>query len=295
MLSPVATHRYRAAGFTLESDIAFPQLSTDPAAENGPVDVAFRIGRLPPREEGLTMRGTRFGFTALDGCRVIVSVSALAKPETMRRIGLTGGLTGIAYQRGLLPLHASAIDTGKTCFAFCGESGTGKSTLAAILAQAGYPLLCDDLMIVHPDRDGGPLVWPAIMRPRLIQQSMDLLGGEITALTPFAEWDLKAVTEVGEMASYAPRRLAGVYLLGWGEPALHRLSPLEAATLLSRCLRTPDWLERAGTAAAIRQSWLEVVSRIPIVLITRPREPSAWRTLSQLLIDSWKQGSIAKP
>jgi len=288
MLSPVATHRYRAAGFTLESDIAFSQLLTDPAAGNGPADIVFRIGELPPMGEGLTMRGTKFGIAALEGRRVIVSVSALAKPETVRRIPLTGGLTGVAYQRGLLPLHASAIDTGETCFAFCGEKGAGKSTLAAILAQAGYPLLCDDLTILHPDRDGGPLVWPAIMRPRLNQQSMDLLGGAVTALTPFAEWDLKAVTEVGEMASYAPRRLAGVYLLGWGEPKLRRLSPLEAATMLSRCLRKPDWLERAGTAAAIRRGWLELVSRIPIVLATRPRESSGCSALSQLLIDSWK-------
>jgi hypothetical protein len=295
MLSPIATHRYRAAGFTVESDIAFSQLLTDPTAGSGPADILFRIGELPPIGEGLTMRGIEFGFTALEGRRVVVSVSALAKPKAVRRIGLTGGLTGVAYQRGLLPLHASAIDTGETCFAFCGENGAGKSTLAAILAQAGYPFLCDDLVIVHPDRDGGPLVWPAIMHPRLTQHSIDLLDGAITVLMPFAEWDLKAVTEVGEMTSYAPRRLAGIYLLGWGEPALRRLSPLEAATMLSRCLRKPDWLERAGTAAAIRQGWLELVARIPIILVTRPREPFAFPALSQLLIDSWKQGSIARP
>jgi hypothetical protein len=285
-------HSYDAAGFAVESDIAFSQLLTVPVW-NGPADILFRIGELPTMREGLTMRWASFGFTALEGRRVIISGSALARPKMVSHIGLNGGLTGVAYQRGLLPLHASAVVSGETCFAFCGEKGAGKSTLAAILARAGYPLLCDDLMIVHPDRDSGPVIWPAIMRPRLTQESMDLLGGAVAALTPFAEWDLKAATEVGEMASYAPRRLAGIYLLGWGEPVLRRLSSLEAASALCRCLRKPDWLERAGTATAIRQGWLELVSRIPIVVITRPREPSAFPALPQLLIDSWKQGSVA--
>lgn len=292
MLSPVATHRYRAAGFTLDSDIAFSKLLVDPAPGHGPADILFRTGELPPMGEGLTMRLRSFGFTALEGRQVVVSVSALAKPDTERHTVLTGGLNAIAYQRGLLPLHASAIDTGEACVAFCGGSGAGKSTLAAALAQAGYPLLCDDLVMAHPD-GGGSVVWPAIMRPKLTQHSIDLLGGAVAELTPFAARDSKAVTEVGEMAAYAPRRLAGVYLLGWGEPALRRLSPLEAVTMLGRCLRKPDWLEPAGTAATIRQRWLELVSRIPFIVVTRPRESPAFPALAQTLIEGWQRGSMA--
>jgi hypothetical protein len=122
---------------------------------------------------------------------------------------------------------------------------------------------------------------------------MNLIGGAVTELSPIADWDMKAVTQVGEIVSYAPRRLAGIYLFGLGEPALNRLSPLEAATMLNRCLRNRSWLERAGTATAVRQSWLELVSRIPITLVTRPRESFAFPALSQLLIDSWKQDGIA--
>jgi hypothetical protein len=295
MLSPVSSRRYRAAGFALDSDIAFSQVLTDPAAGHEPADIVFRTGVLPPIGEGLTMRRIKFGFTALEGRRVVVSVSALAKPETVRRTVLTGGLNAVAYQRGLLPLHASAIDAGETCLAFCGDSGAGKSTLAAALAQAGYPLLCDDLVIIHPDRNGNPLVWPTIMHPKLTQHSMDLLDGAATPLTTIAECDLKAMTEVGERATEAPRRLAAIYLLGWGQPALRHLSSLEAVTLLNCCLRTPGWLEQAATTTVIRQGWLDLVSRIPIIVVTRPRESSAVAALSRLLIDSWKQGSIVRP
>jgi hypothetical protein len=292
MLNPMAPRRYRAAGFTLDSDIAFSRLLADPAVGDETADVVLRMGELPPRAQGLTMRLTKFGFTAIEGRLVVVSVSPQAEPEVVGRAVLTGGLNAVAYQRGLLPLHASAVVAGQNCVAFCGERGVGKSTMAAALAQAGYPLLCDDLVIVHTD-SGRPLVWPAIMRPKLTRHSMNLIGGAVTELSPIADWDMKAVTQVGEIVSYAPRRLAGIYLFGLGEPALNRLSPLEAATMLNRCLRNRSWLERAGTATAVRQSWLELVSRIPITLVTRPRESFAFPALSQLLIDSWKQDGIA--
>lgn len=291
MLSPLSTSRYRAAGFTFDSEIAFSKLLVDPAPGHGAADILFRIGELPPTGEGLTMRLESFGFTALEGRRVVVSVSALAKPDTERHTVLIGGLNAIAYQRGLLSLHASAIDTGEACMAFCGNSGTGKSTLAAALAQAGYPLLCDDLVVVHPDA-GGPVVWPAVMRPKLTRRSLDLLGGAVAELTPFAARDSKAVTQVGDMAGYAPRRLAGVYLLAWGEPASRRLSPLEAVTMLGRCLRKPDWLEPSGTATTIRQRWLELVSRIPVIAVRRPRGSAAFPALAQSLIEAWQDGSM---
>jgi hypothetical protein len=175
--------------------------------------------------------------------------------------------------------------------AFCGGAEAGKSTLAAALARTGHPFLCDDLVVVHPDHDGSPLVWPA-MRPALTRRSIDLLGGEVTALMPFAEGDCKAVTNVGEAGSYAPRRLACIYLLDWGEPSIRRLSPLQAATIPNRCLRNPAWLEPAGTATTIRQRWIDLASRVPVIAITRRREASTFLALCEFLISSWKRDRI---
>ena len=43
----------------------------------------------------------------------------------------------LCHQRGMLPLHASAIVTGKGITAFAGHSGAGKSTTAALLELIG--------------------------------------------------------------------------------------------------------------------------------------------------------------
>lgn len=288
MHSPAPLLRYRVAGFSIDSEVAFPQLSPEPAGGDAPADITMYGGDLPPEGEGLTLRRNTFGLTALEGRRVVVSVSANAPPEAVGRLVATTGLNGIAYQRRLLPLHAGAVEVGNGCVAFCGKIGAGKSTLASALALAGYPLVSDDLLVAHPAPDGGALVWPAITRPKLTLHGMRLLGNKVDVLTPIAHWDGKSVTSVGNVATYAPRPLVAIYLLTWGELGLRRLPPLEAAAILNLCLRKPEWLERSGAAATIRRQWLELAARIPISLATRPKD-SAISILSQTLIDSWNR------
>src|SRR5262249_55423981 len=50
----------------------------------------------------------------------------------------------LCHQRGLLPLHASAILTEHGIVAFAGHSGAGKSTTAALLNSMDYKLVTDD-------------------------------------------------------------------------------------------------------------------------------------------------------
>ena len=57
----------------------------------------------------------------------------------------------VALQRGLLPLHASAVvSRAGAVHAFTGASGTGKSTLAAALGRHGLPFFADDLLLLDP-------------------------------------------------------------------------------------------------------------------------------------------------
>ena len=58
----------------------------------------------------------------------------------------------LAMQRGLLPLHASAIADGANVHAFVGASASGKSTLAAALSVRGQPFFADDVLLLDPNR-----------------------------------------------------------------------------------------------------------------------------------------------
>ncbi len=58
-------------------------------------------------------------------------------------------------QQGKLVFHASAVQTSHGAAAFMGESGQGKSTLAAALCNLGSPLLADDGLVLETDTAGG--------------------------------------------------------------------------------------------------------------------------------------------
>jgi hypothetical protein len=86
-------------------------------------------------------------------------------------------------------LHASAVASGQTVIALAGESGDGKSTLAAALASAGSRRrVADDLL------------------------PLELSGGAARALPRYPQ---PGVARLGELASAEPTamELAGIYLL----------------------------------------------------------------------------------
>ena len=281
--------RFQAAGFAIDSDIELAYLLGRRSAGEGPADVVVSLGE-PPPGRGLSISGPRFALTALEGREIVVAVDG-ASPDAIARLVLTAGLTAIAYQRGLVPLHASGVAVADACVAFCGESEAGKSTLAAGLARAGYPALADDLVVVHPGAAGGPRVWPG-ERLKLDSRAIELIGGGVETAAPFSVWDDKAIVSPGAAAPYAPHRLACLYLLGWGPPAMQRVPPSEAVTLLGSCLRSRHWLGPGGAAAKVRQGWLDLVAATPVVRVTRPRGPAAAAELAQTLIAAWRAGNL---
>jgi hypothetical protein len=52
----------------------------------------------------------------------------------------------LLYQRGIMPLHASALEYNGKAVIICGVSGAGKSTLALGLTKHGFHIICDDIV-----------------------------------------------------------------------------------------------------------------------------------------------------
>ncbi len=110
-----------------------------------------------------------------DGAKVTVDVAAGA-PEADVRGYLLGSVFGaLCHQNGFLPLHASAVEAGGKVTAFLGDSGAGKSTMAAFLERAGYRVVSDDICLLIPD-EGGFSVEPVAGWLKLWRESFDNLG-----------------------------------------------------------------------------------------------------------------------
>jgi hypothetical protein len=91
----------------------------------------------------------------------------------------------LCHQRGLLPLHASAILADGGITAFAGRSGAGKSTTAALMGSLDYKLFADDILTVSFDQNSVPGAWPYLRRLKLQVDSIVQLA--LTAAEPVSE------------------------------------------------------------------------------------------------------------
>lgn len=81
----------------------------------------------------------------------------------------------LLMQRGILPLHGSAVVIEGKVYAIVGQSGAGKSTLAAAFARSGYPLMTDDVIAVD-FAGGAALVHSSYPQQKLWEESIEQLG-----------------------------------------------------------------------------------------------------------------------
>jgi hypothetical protein len=101
-------------------------------------------------------------LVSADAC----TVTCIPVPEvpegTARHLYLNQVLPLVLSKLGKLVFHASAVEIGSHAVAFVGESGRGKSTLAASFAVSGCRFLTDDGLVVEPRYRGASRRCPAI-------------------------------------------------------------------------------------------------------------------------------------
>jgi hypothetical protein len=111
-------------------------------------DAGFRIVMRDGPAFVIDPRGTR------------IDVDAGVQPAAHVSEYVVGPMLGLALRRrGVVCLHASAVDVGDGAAAFVGHSGSGKSTLAMAFAMRGCPIVTDDLAALT-ERAGRMHVYP---------------------------------------------------------------------------------------------------------------------------------------
>ena len=141
-------------------------------------------------------------------------------------------------RQGTLVFHASAVEIDAQAVAFMGESGRGKSTLAASFATHGFRFLTDDGLVVEAV-DNRWQVAPSHPTIRLWEDSEEALleaGAQMAPAVPFTS---KGRFLAGDRIAFCEqaRPLQRVYFLGDGthpEIVFERLKPSEAMIELLR-------------------------------------------------------------
>ncbi len=256
-------HCYTAYGFSVHSEIPLPGLVPGGA----PADIRIRLAtpfdppvegddaqtllRLAGNEAFLSVSGVG-AFRIRNGREVVVR-PAVGVPPGRLRLFLVGTVMALLlYQRGLLVLHASAVSIGGGVVAFVGETGLGKSSLAAALHGFGCPLVADDLTPVEIG-PAGPLVHPGFPQVKLTPEAARALGRDPAGLIPFHAGEEKGACRLPDGFPRGPLPLRRIYLLE-RQPGV-AIEPVRPAEALVELLGNsyPSKLMQSGGAPHFRQ------------------------------------------
>jgi hypothetical protein len=240
-----------------------------------PAPVQFQNAMIVAGDSDFVFRPfPRLSFRILQGREIWIACGPDVAENDVRAFLIGSALGVLWHQRGLIPLHCSAVGLAGRAFAFTGASGAGKSTLAAGLSRRGLPHFCDDVCVFDPAAER-LLIHAMPKELKLLRDAAETFGlprGErVSTLTE------KYYVAPPQRASEAPLRLAALYVLHDSPDAACRIEPLTGAAqfqeLLAGVYRN-EWLSHIRDPGEMFRQLAALACRIRLFRFSRPRQLS---------------------
>ena len=299
-------HAYWAYGLRIHTELDCPELPPN-AQKTGPPDVTIRLlPALPSASQTaenhayevqpgifrLAVPGVA-RYRVEEGSRIFIEPLPDAPIEKVR-LFLFGSVMGaLLYQRGLFPLHGSAVETPWGAMIFVGAQGAGKSTLASQFHRRGYRLLSDDVCAVASTADG-LRVLPALAKFRLCADAFERLGAP-----QGGRFDVdKYVVPMG--AGYCPHpvQLRAIHVLSLQDsettdaqalPTFEVLSGFDRVQRLLENLYRPQYLKGQQTQANLMRMAGAIAQKATLAAVARRRNTEEAGELVDFLESAWTQ------
>jgi hypothetical protein len=274
--------RYTLAGLCIVSDFPLNGLPTHRDKAAAQHEVVIRLAPVPEavpsvpngKEVLLDFPGTG-RFLVRNGNEILIE-PATSSDESEIRVYLLGTAFGVlCHQRGIPPLHASAIDIADGCVAFVGETGAGKSTLVAALAARGHQVIADDVCFLHLGDKAEVQVWPGMRRIRLWQDAMVALRRDGPGVEREIHGYNKYLIPVRPSRNATePRHLRRVYhlhaALDRDTPCVDRLHGAAVIEVLMQNVYRLGLAERMGHKPAAFELCAAAARGVPVFRFSRP-------------------------
>jgi len=283
-----------AAAIPLAAAVQTPDIMIQSNSIAPHLDAPLRCGDTWQAESGrflLRVPGIA-RFLVENGHSILFDLDPLCDTRTVALYLLGTCFAILLQQRGNLVLHASAIAVGDRAMLFCGQSGAGKSTMAALLCRRGYGLLNDDVCNLIPAAHGTYEVRPDGRMLKLWSESLDRLAWD-------KPQDMKVRADI-EKFFCAPPLTAGVskpvgaiYILratpAGGPPSIRRLRAMEGMIELKRNAYRRFLVAAMDMEAAYFKASAALQQSAGIYVLSRPLDFAATDSLLDLLEDHWKR------
>lgn len=303
MIETIRKCRYKAFGLNILSDIPLPEVPQMGASVNR-VDVVIERGDLSKawskyanHQKNYITRDSFVMFqvpdTAIfsiqDGGKIIVSPMVGSDEDKIRLYILGTCMGALLMQRKILPLHGSAVVIDGKAYAFVGERGAGKSTLAQAFLNKGYQLLSDDVVAVSITKENGPIVTPSYPQQKLWQECLNEFGMDTRKYHPLFDRETKYAVPVPTKFSSESVQLAGVFELVKSKNEQIDISRIEGLerlhTLYSQTFRN-FLIQRLGFREWHFKSCASFVNQIDVYQIRRPSVGFTAHKLASLILST---------
>jgi hypothetical protein len=297
---------YRAYGLHIHSQLECPELLPYPSGNDNP-DVTIHLlpatpnalellenceYEVQPGAFRLAVPGVAF-YSVEEGRRIFITPLPDVPADSLRLFLLGSVMGALLYQRGLFPLHGSAVETRWGAMIFVGVQGAGKSTLAAQFLRQGYRLLSDDVCAVAATPEGLQVL-PALAQFRLCADAYERLGSP-----PDTRFDGdKYLVPMGEGYCPHPVPLRAIHILAdkeSGAVEFEMLRGFDRVQHLLENLYRPHFLKNQITQSDLMRMAGQIAQKATMTTVTRQRDPEAIAGMVGSLEAMWASNFASNP
>jgi hypothetical protein len=241
----------------------------DELADGLPLGVSYDQNR----KELIATHPSVGSFSMVGGKEIRVRAKAGVPEAELANVLVTTPLAALLLQRGLVTLHASAIETDRGAIVFLGPTTTGKSCLAACFQQKGCTVLTDDLTVLSKDTNGSVWVMSGDGRLKLARGAARKWKDATREFATLRRRVRKRVLPAMGPSVAKKTLLSKIYLLETSgeEVALRGIDEKKRGQILGNNTYQAELLTRMGLWQTYRKCLINNLSTAPISVISIPR------------------------
>lgn len=294
-------YAYNAFGLNIQSSILIPEFCKMPPnrqttqvknACHTRTDVWIRWGNVPVELNCAEKIGVRFQATSNE---FLLTVDNIARYHVVQgktitispcpgveerevRLFLLGSVFGaLFHQKGLFPLHGSAVEVEDGCVVFCGASGLGKSTTAGTMVKRGYGFHADDICVISltgSGKDRTPVVLPAFPHLKLWENTLKKSGGDCSQYSRVKSNINKYSIPVPDQFTGIPLSLKKIYILTPHEKndiTIEPITGMDKLIILKQNTYRLNYINGMDTQRVFFKFAAEVANQVKVSRVLRPR------------------------
>lgn len=277
-------YKYKAFGLCIHSNIHFKYLLESDGEADVLIsyqDLSDRFPELPKESSWFSADVEEFLLQQVNVGRFLVTSGKYIHVDPDQnnasddyKLYILGTCFGVLLmQRGIIPLHGSALLVDGKGIIIAGESGAGKSTLAAALLKNGHRIITDDIACLGYGEKDEIMIYPGYPSQNLCQDSLERILGMSDNYPKTVNNKKKLCVPVSDYYIDEAVKLSAVFELQSGNVDKVKIESLHGIQKFNSLVRNTYRINLVKEIGFTNQHFMNcsrLSEAVPVYRITRP-------------------------